>query len=349
MSLSGDQKNLAQQSTAARNKTTDYLDRVEDPLAQGQGGYNAEEKQGIQLSPQQQQDMVTGAGISAGVGTAAATDAATRAANAVGGNPAALATYRARAAQTGAGAAGDASTQARIAASNTAANREEAIGGARMGQQDQALSYYSGLEGQQNQNAENAYGRQVQSASMPNTFDKIIGAAGGALSKLADGTPGGGGGTLDAVIGEDGPERVVDTRMMDEGFDPDSGDPVSSPSMPTPGAAPGGGVRPWFRSLGQRMKQNPQQPQPSAARPAPWSPVDTYRTIGEGVGSIAKAFTADGTPPQQGANGVFTQPTEVKLDPRRDAVVPLSYRPNARARPSMAMLPAARQRPAYGA
>lgn len=79
-----------------------------------------------QMTPQQQQDIVTGAGISAGTGYRASEDTLQRQAAAAGANPMGVAAYRARAERDAAGAAGDAMTQARIQASDAAAQREMA-------------------------------------------------------------------------------------------------------------------------------------------------------------------------------------------------------------------------------
>src|SRR3954471_23793291 len=69
----------------------DYLNPVYDPMAQGQGGYNQAESAAINFSPQDAQNLVTSAGLTAGNRTAADVAAAERAANAAGGNPMALA------------------------------------------------------------------------------------------------------------------------------------------------------------------------------------------------------------------------------------------------------------------
>jgi hypothetical protein len=76
----------------------------------------------------------------------------------------------------------------------------------------------------------------------------------------------------------------------------------------------------------------------------PWNKATPYQQLGAGIGHAAASMI----PPRQGANGIFTRPTQVKLQPN-ETVVPLNYRANARARPSLAELPAARERPAYGA
>lgn len=76
------------------------------------------------MSPEEQQDIVTGAGISAGTGYRAATGELQRRAAAAGAGPMGVAAYRARMEREGAGAAGDAMTQARIKASEAAAGRK---------------------------------------------------------------------------------------------------------------------------------------------------------------------------------------------------------------------------------
>lgn len=76
------------------------------------------------LSPEEQQDIVTGAGISAGAGYRASEGSTDRAARAAGASPMGVAAYRARSERDAASAGGDAMTQARIAASAEAAKRE---------------------------------------------------------------------------------------------------------------------------------------------------------------------------------------------------------------------------------
>lgn len=77
-----------------------------------------------QMTPEEQQQIITGAGISAGAKDAAATDAAERSARATGASPAGVSAYRARMARAQASDAGDAMTKARVAASEAAAARE---------------------------------------------------------------------------------------------------------------------------------------------------------------------------------------------------------------------------------
>jgi hypothetical protein len=220
------QQNASQyaQGMQQAQNTQDYLGNIESPLAQGQGGYNASELSQIQMTPQQQAQMVTQAGLSAGTATQAGVGAADRAAAAAGGSPTAMAAYRARAAQQAGQQAGSAMTGARVAASNTAAQRAEDIGQARIGQQNQGLSYYNSLQQQQNANAQNAASRQEDASKLgltasqtPSTFDQVMGGVGSALSFLpsslntlktldeGDVTTG----TTPAVVGENGPEKIV--------------------------------------------------------------------------------------------------------------------------------------------
>lgn len=141
-----------QQATDAgtrRAESADYLGNITHPMAEGKGGYSADEASAIQdksglavlgdkaasigpsqdylnsqqMTPQQQQDLITKAGISAGAGASAAKEAIQRQAGASGGNPLALAAFRARLDRQSAGEQGDAMTNARIAASNAAATR----------------------------------------------------------------------------------------------------------------------------------------------------------------------------------------------------------------------------------
>ena len=187
--------------------TQGYLNTVEDPLAQGQGGYNQQEVSQIEMTPQQQQDIVTGAGISAGANTAAATDAANRQFNATGGNPAAMAAYRQREAQQQGSQAANALTGARIGAQQALSGETQAVGNARLAQQNQGLGYYQQLQNQQNQNVQNAAERNQQTygtatgggngatatgigaSQTPSTFDKTISAIGSFLEDGGELTP----------------------------------------------------------------------------------------------------------------------------------------------------------------
>lgn len=76
------------------------------------------------MSPEEEQRIVTGAGISAGAKDAAAVDALERQARASGASPMGVAAYRSRMARAQAGDAGDAMTQARIKASEASAGRK---------------------------------------------------------------------------------------------------------------------------------------------------------------------------------------------------------------------------------
>lgn len=372
--LSQQDLDRARQEQTTRQGTADYLGGIEDPLARGYGGYNADELSQIRMTPEQQQQIVTSAGISAAAPTQAAVQAAERASAAAGGNPAALAAYRARAAQQVAANAGDAMTNARVAASNAAAQRAENIGQTRIGQQQKGLDYYQKQNEQANQNAQNEYQRALQTYSTqtggtntaaetglrasqtPTTFDKVMGGVSGALKFIDEGdvmsddsTP--------AVVGENGPEKVVNLQDGDIGAGSGMGEPVSDgnppSSPPSPGNPAGTAPRPWWRRVGSALKtqfQNQQQAA-QAAPPAPeqgaWNPVDTYRTLGQAGGQaaskIGRLFFAEGGVNSQGKNGIFTKPTRVNLH-RNEAVVPLNYRATAKARPSLASLPPAQIR-----
>lgn len=228
--LIGTDEELANEYAAQQGGTQAYLNPLEMANASGQGGYSPSEASQIELTPQQQQDIVTSAGISAGTGNASAVGAAERAAAATGGNPAALATYRARAAQSQAADAGQAETGAKVAAQQAGSAGAQAVGNAQLAQENQGLGYLGNLQSQQGSEAQTeqgltqqAYGTQTQgtneaaktgisAAGVPTTTDKLIGAAAGAASAfLADGEPGylddGG---QDAVVGEDGMEAVIE-------------------------------------------------------------------------------------------------------------------------------------------
>lgn len=206
--LFNQQNQAYNQGVGQSQQTQDYLGNIMNPLAQGQGGYSPSEVSQIELTPQQQQNIVSTAGNTAGAATQAGADAATRAANASGGSPAAVAAYRARAAQQSGAQAGNAATAANVAAQQAGAQGAENVGQARMGQQGQALGYYGNLQSQQNQNAQNALQQQGQTyatqtsgvnnassnalkaSQTPSTFDQIMGGvAGGLTSFLDEGEP----------------------------------------------------------------------------------------------------------------------------------------------------------------
>lgn len=107
---------LNQTQTGIANSLSGEAGNVRGAISSGLKNY--------QMTPQQQQDIVTGAGISAGTGYRASEDTLQRQAAAAGANPMGVAAYRARAERDAAGAAGDAMTQARIQASDAAAQRE---------------------------------------------------------------------------------------------------------------------------------------------------------------------------------------------------------------------------------
>lgn len=356
-----------QKNEAATAGTQDYLGSLESPNAEGLGGFNPNETSQIEYTPQDAQNLETAAGISAGVGNAASVGAVERAADAAGGNPAALMAYRARAAQQQAGAAGDAATAAKVQAKGLESQGAQTVGNARLNQENQGLQYFNTLQGQQNQNAqqdlalqnqtygtettgENQAGNLGLSASQtPSTFDKVLGAASGAASAfLEDGsTPSG----TEAVVGENGPEKVVDMsgvhNYMDDGGMDDMAMDQSEPMPPAvPAADPSAQSAPWWKKL---MAHKPSSGSGSAQpHQQQWNPTTPYQQIGQAAGAIAGHYLEDGGYGDQGHDGIFTRPTDITLE-RNEAVVPLNYRVGAKIRPSMAALPAARVRRAYGA
>jgi hypothetical protein len=385
--------------------TADYLNTLENPLAEGKGGYTPQEQAQIQMTPQQQQDIVNAAGASAGANTEAAVQAAQRAANAAGGNPMAMAAYRQRMGMQAGSEAANAETAARVGASNAAAEREENIGQTRIGQQNQGLNYYQGQNAQAQQTANQAnalmpsiYATEtggtgqasqlgLMASQTPSTLDKLIGAGAGALSSLGSFLDEGdvSTGQKEAVIGEHGPEKVIDLKKdnggrysyLDDGGYGDMGnydapsDAPAPPSTTTPSTANPSATgtstpqiaRPWWQRLGQGMKSNTQPPgspqqrfSMTSSMNQPWSPVTPYSQVGSAVGNVLggllNKYLDDGDVVplshgmKQGDNGIFTEPTRVTLEPG-EAVVPLGYREHAKIRPAMAALPAATVRRPY--
>lgn len=389
--------------------TSNYLNPLEQQNAEGGGGYTSNEASQIELSPQDKQNIINGAGISAGTASAASTGAAQRAFNATGGNPAAMAAYRSRAAQQEGVNSGNAMTQARIGAQQAGSAGAQAVGNAQIAQENQGLNYFAGQNAQANQNVqqgnalqEQTYGTQtsggnqaaglgVQASQTPSTLDKIAGFASGALGALAEGDVEGDEGGQ-AVIAEDGPEKVVQAAeqglpadpirqyMDDGGFAaPSDGEDMTddqqpgAPTAPMAPSAPGTvQQQPWWQKFSQSMKSSG-----GGAQQQQWNPTSTYKSIGNAAGGLGKLALglADGGFPtggkggntfgaklvdnpisksfmpkgdHNGQNGIFTKPTLVNLK-KGEAVVPLGgYRSGAKARPSMANLPAAPQR-RYGA
>jgi len=320
--------------------------------------------------------MVASGAIAAGTPTQAAAGAAQRAADAAGGNPAAVAAYRARAGQQAGALAGNAATNAQVAGQQALSGETANVGQTRLGQQGQALNYLSGLQSEQNQNAQNAANRQVQGAGLglqasqtPSTFDKVMGGIGGGLSALLDeGAPAGSvpsyrarGGELPgippqgtppperfleggrpAVVAEKDPEAVVKMpNYMDDGdfggldmSQPNPGldgsisesiTPMSQPQAPS-----------FLQQLSSKFGQShqqPQQQQPTYGNPNKGIAGTGSSNLGKTIGSLGSLFLDDGGP---GDGAIFTKPTKLSLEPD-EAVVPLSYRANAKARPSMAM------------
>jgi hypothetical protein len=216
----------------------------------------------ILMSPEERQAIITGAGITAGNQNQAAVDSLERSARAAGSSPMGVAAYRSRMARQSAGDIADAMTQARVAAGNAEAGRANTalqntmqqnqyntstgtginqakdvansgrattVANTRLGQQENALNYYTGQNTQANQNenaaadraagiygtqgslSNQATGLQQATSQNPSTFQKVMGGVGGALSAVAPMLADGGVVTKPtmAVVGEDGPEAVV--------------------------------------------------------------------------------------------------------------------------------------------
>jgi hypothetical protein len=322
--LQANDQALAQQYQAQAGGVQNYLQPIENTLATGGGGYTADQASQIELSPQQKQDIATNAGISAGVGNAAAVGGAERAAAATGGNPAAMATYRARAAQSQAANAGQASTGAQVAAQQAGSAGAQAVGQAQQAQQGQALGYYGNLQAQQNQAGQTeqalgqsafgteagagttATGQVLQASQTPSTSDKIIGGIGGALGALADGkSPYLNDDGMDAVLGENGPEAIVnaasdpvrsDARFMDQGgvvpgTDPNTGlpaIPIGQTPMPPASSVPSPPT--WLQRYMANAKQNQQKPAtPGQQQPQQqWNKTTPYSQLGAGIGGALR-------------------------------------------------------------
>ena len=315
---------LADEYAKQQAGTQAFTNPIEQNLAAGGGGYSPGEASQIQLSPEQKQAIITNAGITAGQGNAAAVDGAERAAAAAGGSPAALATYRARAARDQAAQTSNAEVGASVAAQQAGAAGAEAVGNARMNQQGQGLNYLGTLQAQQGSQAQNeqglgqgafgtgvsgttaATGQQIQSAQLPTTTDKIIGGIAGAASALADGRPNYMDDGQDAVVGENGMEAVIEnapkavveaasdpvrsnTRYMSDGDY--GGETSGSPSMGGGNGDYGGETstpavkQPNFLQRYLAQNKNVQTNQPAQQQ---WNKTTPYDQAGTAIGNIAR-------------------------------------------------------------
>lgn len=319
--LQNQTENLGNQYLQQQSGTQQYLQPIESTLATGGGGYTPAEQQQIELNPQQQQAIATEAGIAAGGQTAASVGDADRAFAASGGNPAAMATYQQRAAQSQAANAGQSETGGQVAAQQAGSAGAQAVGNASQAQQNAALGYYGNLQSEQGQQGQTeqgltqaAYGteagagnqatsNQISAAAIPTTADKIIGTAAGVAGAalLADGTSqyykSGDDGGQDAVLGEDGAEVIIpgpedivnaasdpvrsNTKFMDNGTAP-------VPGASTPGTS-NSGMPAWLQAMLAKNSGSQQTP-PQPGQPG-WNKTTPYSQLGTAVG---KAINPNG-------------------------------------------------------
>jgi hypothetical protein len=118
--------------------------------------------------------------------------------------------------------------------------------------------------------------------------------------------------TTPAVVGENGPEKVVNLRskyLQDGTVGAGGGmgedvvsDSSTQPQPPSPGNPGGTAPQPWYRKFGNAIQQARNQAQqaapaaPTAGAPQQWNPVSTYTGIGQAAGNVGKAlhFLGDG-------------------------------------------------------
>lgn len=314
--LQNQTENLGNQYLAQQSGTQQYLQPIESTLATGGGGYTPAEQQQIELTPQQQQNIATTAGIAAGGQTAASVGQADRAFAASGGNPAAMATYQQRAAQSQAANAGSAETGAQVAAQQAGSAGAQAVGNAAQTQQNAALGYYGNLqaqEGQQGQTEQGltqaAYGtesgagnqstsNQINAAQLPTTADKVIGTVAGVAGAalLADGTSqyykGGDDGGQDAVLGEDGDEMIIPgpEEIVKAASDPVRSNTkfMANGTVPVPGTSTPGtsnsGMPAWLQAMLAKNSGNPQPAAPQPGQPG-WNKTTPYSQLGNAIGT----------------------------------------------------------------
>ena len=218
-----------------------------------------------------------------------------------------MAAYRARAADTAGTQAGAATTAGEIAAQQAGSAGAQAVGNARLAQQNQGLNYYSGQNTQANQNAqqanqlqETAYGTEAGSGNAatgnvlnasqtPSTSDKIIGGISGVLGSLDEGTMPSG---KDAVVGENGPEFVGKPNYLDMGDvstdDPGDSSPSGGSSWGAPatdsgnfslGSAQPTAIAPFWKQLMQAANQSA-APGRSQQQPGAWNTTTPYSQVG---------------------------------------------------------------------
>jgi hypothetical protein len=170
----------------ALKQSSDYTSTTGDQLQQNQGNFksalgseaskvrgaidpnalkqDAGAAQTEVMTPEQQQEMVTAAGISAGTQNQAAVGSLQRAAAAAGTNPMGVAAYRARMNQNSAVAAGDAMTNARVQAQQARAGEALSSEQQRLAAEGKLTDVQTGTElnlGQQNVSGQQTLGAQA--------------------------------------------------------------------------------------------------------------------------------------------------------------------------------------------
>jgi hypothetical protein len=246
--------------------------------------------------------------------------------------------------------------------SGAQSGRATTVANQRTGQQTQGINYYTGQENQQNQNAQNAYGRQQQTygtqagatnqaaglglaaSQTPTKTDKILGGVTGALGAAASFLDEGGIVTepTPAVVGENGPEWIGPAKKASSvlsgalsGFSNQGGKPNPWGQLAQSVGNLGGAYRAYRKQQGDiatstadPSKKNPgfygpSNPQGSGPLGPPQAPQPDYADAGGG----APDFMDEGR--------IVTKPTLAILGERApEAVVPLGYRARSKARPS---------------
>lgn len=172
-------ESLGQEGEGLVSAFGDQKAGMEGAVDEGRLGLSGDFSGKYRMTPEQQQDIITGAGISAGLGHRVAADNLERQARAAGTDPMGVAAYRARMERNSASDAGDAMTQARIAANREAAGRERDIEGMRLGtEQDISGRRMRTAEtlGQQQMAAVQDYGRARRSAASDYEGRRMAGA-----------------------------------------------------------------------------------------------------------------------------------------------------------------------------
>jgi hypothetical protein len=331
-------------------------DRMDEAANSDELGLSENFTSDYEMTPEQQQDIVTGAGISAGTGYRAAKDDLVRRSLAAGVDPLGVAAASSRLEREAAGEAGDAMTLARIGASDAAAKRIQTAEDMRLGAaQEQAnqrmeaaeasgtLGLQSGSEWEHTRlGAEQDISDRKLSAAQTTAAQRI-----GTESEIAgrendlenDTQKTKATNTLsvyDRLSGNYG--KVADTRLggQQNKVNYETGQQQMANQNANAAADRRVGV---YGTTGELTNAATGNQIRNASRPSTWEKV-----AGLGIGAVGAVTGGGGIPGLGGGKskgggatgGVITEPTVAVLgEAGPEVVVPLTSRPNNRARTGM--------------